>query len=63
LKNLNLLIDTGAVPSVLDRQIAEKSHLIGNTEKLSVFTQQETSMFKALETGAAGLSPCAHNVY
>src|SRR5215469_17324977 len=40
LKNLNFLIDTGAVPSVLDERIAQKLHLIGTTEKLSVFTQQ-----------------------
>jgi predicted aspartyl protease len=40
LKNLNLLIDTGAVPSVLDRRIAQRLHLTGTAEKLSVFTQK-----------------------
>ncbi len=39
-KNLNFLLDTGAVPSVLDRQIAQKLHLTGTVEKLSVFTQK-----------------------
>jgi len=40
LKNLNFLLDTGAVPSVLDQHIAQKLHLAGNKEKLSVFTQK-----------------------
>jgi predicted aspartyl protease len=40
LKNLNFLIDTGAVPSVLDQRIAQRLHLAGNKEKLSVFTQK-----------------------
>jgi predicted aspartyl protease len=40
LKNLNFLIDTGAVPSVLDRRVAQKLHLTGTVEKLSVFTQK-----------------------
>jgi predicted aspartyl protease len=40
LKNLNFLIDTGAVPSVLDGRIAQKLHLTGATAKLSVFTQK-----------------------
>lgn len=40
LKNLNFLIDTGAVPSVLDRRIAQKLHLTGTTERVSVFTQE-----------------------
>lgn len=40
LKNLNFLIDTGAVPSVLDRRIADRLHLSGTVEKLSVFTQK-----------------------
>ena len=38
--NLNFLIDTGAVPSVLDRRIAQKLHLTGRVEELSVFTQK-----------------------
>jgi predicted aspartyl protease len=40
IKNLNFLVDTGAVPSVLDQRIAQKLHLTGATEKLSVFTQK-----------------------
>lgn len=35
----NLLIDTGAVPSVLDRRVAKKLRLTGKPEELSVFTQ------------------------
>lgn len=38
LKNLNFLVDTGAVPSVLDRQIAKKLHLTGIPGYLSAFT-------------------------
>jgi predicted aspartyl protease len=38
-KNLNFLLDTGAVPSVLDQRVAQKLHLTGTIEKLSVFTQ------------------------
>jgi predicted aspartyl protease len=40
IKNLNFLVDTGAVPSVLDQRIAQRLHLTGATEKLSVFTQK-----------------------
>ena len=39
-RNLNFLIDTGSVPSVLDRRIAQKMHLTGTVEKLSVFTKE-----------------------
>ena len=39
-RNLNFLIDTGAIPSVLDRRIAQRLHLTGAVEKLSVFTQE-----------------------
>lgn len=46
-KNLNFLIDTGAVPSVLDSRISNKLHLTGTVGSLSVFsgrveTQQVT---------------------
>jgi predicted aspartyl protease len=40
LKNLNFLVDTGAVPSVVDQRLAQKLRLTGPTEKLSVFTQK-----------------------
>jgi predicted aspartyl protease len=39
LRNLNFLVDTGAVPSVLDQRIAQKLHLTGTTDKLAVFTR------------------------
>ena len=38
LKNLNFLVDTGAVPTVLDRRIAKKLHLTGTREHVSAFT-------------------------
>jgi len=40
LKNLNFLIDTGAVPSVLDQRIAQKLRLTGSKERFSVLTQE-----------------------
>jgi len=40
LKDLNLLIDTGAVPSVLDERIARKLHLKCEAEQLSVLTKK-----------------------
>jgi predicted aspartyl protease len=39
IKDVNFVIDTGAVPSVLDRRIAQRLHLTGSVERLSVFTQ------------------------
>ena len=57
LKNLNFLVDTGAVPSVLDERIAQKLHLIGTTEKLSVFTQKvETQRVMAQDLRVGPLS-------
>ena len=39
LRKCNLLIDTGAVPSVLDRRVARKLRLTGRPEDVSVFTR------------------------
>lgn len=39
LKNLDFLVDTGAVPSVLDARIARKLHLRGQPERLDVSTK------------------------
>lgn len=38
LNKLNFLIDTGAVPSVLDQRIARKLRLVGKEESVSVFS-------------------------
>jgi predicted aspartyl protease len=38
LNKLNFLIDTGAVPSVLDQRIARKLRLVGRWESVSVFS-------------------------
>jgi predicted aspartyl protease len=40
LKNLNFLIDTGAVPSILDGRIAKKLRLTGTVGQLSIFTKE-----------------------
>jgi len=40
LKNLNLLVDTGAVPSVLDTRVAHKLHLQGQSEWVDVQTSE-----------------------
>jgi Aspartyl protease len=40
LKNLNFLIDTGAVPAVLDERIARKLHLDTQGEQIDVFTKK-----------------------
>ncbi len=39
LRKRNILIDTGAVPSVLDRRVAKKLGLTGRPEEVSIFTQ------------------------
>ncbi len=39
LEKLNLLVDTGAVPSVIDRRIAKRLKLAGTVERLTVFSQ------------------------
>jgi predicted aspartyl protease len=38
LRNLNFIVDTGAVPSVVDQRIADKLGLVGDQEPLSVFS-------------------------
>ena len=43
LKNLNFLVDTGAVPSVLDERIARKLRMEMQDGQLSVFTKKLTS--------------------
>ena len=49
-KNLNFLIDTGAVPSVLDQHLAKRLNLAGSTEEMSVFTKKvETQRAAALD--------------
>jgi hypothetical protein len=40
LKNLNFLIDTGAVPAVLDERIARKLHLNRQAEQIDLFTKK-----------------------
>jgi hypothetical protein len=60
LKNLHLLVDTGAVPSVVDRRIAQKLHLSGATEKLSVFSQRlDTERVVAPNVGVGPLQASA----
>jgi predicted aspartyl protease len=39
LEKLNLLVDTGAVPSVIDQRIAKRLKLAGKVERLAVFSQ------------------------
>jgi len=43
LKNLNFLVDTGAVPSVVDARIAQKLHLRGQPERVDAPTKTLTT--------------------
>ena len=40
LENLNLVVDTGAVPSLLDSRLARKLHLRGKPRQIAVATQE-----------------------
>lgn len=42
LDKLNFLIDTGAVPSVVDERVARKLKLVGKAERVTVFSQDVT---------------------
>ena len=56
LKNLNFLVDTGAVPSVVDQRLADRLHLAGTAKELSVFTQKVAAKqvtIKKLQLGPA----------
>jgi predicted aspartyl protease len=48
LDKLNLLIDTGAVPSVVDQRVARKLRLEGRRERLSVFSRDVRAQRVAL---------------
>jgi len=39
IKNLNFIVDTGAAPSVLDKRLADKLHLLVGPARLSVFNK------------------------
>ncbi|MGD0921694.1 MAG: retropepsin-like aspartic protease [Terriglobia bacterium] len=54
LDKLNFLIDTGAVPSVVDRRIAQKLKLSGNGQSLSVFSQSVQAQGVVLSDVALG---------
>ncbi len=41
--NLNFIVDTGAVPSVLDKRLAGRLHLANETGQLSLFTERVDS--------------------
>jgi hypothetical protein len=41
--NLNFIVDTGAVPSVLDNRLAGRLHLANETGQLSLFTERVDS--------------------
>ena len=42
-RDLNFIVDTGAVPSVLDKRLASKLDLVGEAGELSVFTERVES--------------------
>jgi predicted aspartyl protease len=55
LRKCNLLIDTGAVPSVIDRRIANKLHLTGKSDSVSVFSRNLDAEQVVLPTVRLGL--------
>lgn len=59
LKNLNFLIDTGAVPTLLDARVAKKLRLTGTVERLSIFTfsQRQTQEAERVTTRDVNLGP------
>jgi len=42
-RNLNFIVDTGAVPSVVDKKLASKLHLVSEAGQLSMFTERMES--------------------
>ncbi len=64
LKNLNFLIDTGTVPSLLDGRVAKKLRLTGTVEGVSIFTFSQTMPQEAecVTTRDVNLGPFHANV-
>lgn len=65
LKNLNLLVDTGAVPSLLDSRIAGRLHLRGKPRQIVVATQKlptERVTVSGVEVGPANVRDVSMDV-
>jgi hypothetical protein len=63
--NLNLLIDTGAIPSVIDRRIARKLHVIASPSRLVAFGQSasvSTSTPLRLQIGSRDVGEVAASI-